>query len=192
VNWNRHLRIRQAASQLWAGGLVAYPTEAVWGLGCDPDNALAVHRLLELKARPMGKGVILIAASLEQLLPYMGSLTAAEWQRLDGPARVPTTWVVPASASAPYWITGGRPSVAVRITRHPLASALCSAFGGALVSTSANPGGKPPARSQLKVRQYFRGAEMFIVPGPLGGSTKPSEIRDLRSGAVIRQGGGDK
>ena len=189
MNWEHNPRIRIAAALLRCGEVVAYPTEAVWGLGCDPGNVGAVDRVLAVKGRAAAKGLILIAASSAQLLPYLGELSPDEVLRLGEARPVATTWVVPASRHAPPWVTGGRATIAVRVIRHPLAAALCRAFGGPLVSTSANPQGKPPARTALKVRQYFRGAHLHVVPGPLGGASQPSEIRDLHSGDVLRPGG---
>ncbi len=189
MNWLSNYRIRRATHHLWSGGVIAYPTEAVWGLGCDPLNGAAVARVLALKRRPVAKGVILIAASAKQLLPYLGELSPPELERLRAGYAVPTTWLVPAGRDAPDWITGGRETLAVRVTDHPLASALCTVFGGPIVSTSANPQGKPPARTALKVRCYFTGEPVHLVSGPLGGAAKPSEIRDLRSGEIVRPGG---
>jgi len=189
VNWEHYPRIRIAAALLRCGEVVAYPTEAVWGLGCDPSNADAVARVLAIKGRATAKGLILIGASPAQLLPYLEELSSEELMRLSEPRPLATTWVVPASRHAPFWITGGRATIAVRVTGHPLAAALCRVFGGPLVSTSANPQGKPPARTALKVRQYFRDAPVHVVAGPIGGGSRPSEIRELRSGDVLRPGG---
>ena len=173
---------------LSAGGIIAYPTEAVWGLGCDPQNPAAFARLRALKSRAEAKGVILIAADSRQLQPYLGHLTAEQQRRLAAAATVPTTWIVPAGPAARPWLTGGRPTLAVRITGHPLAAELCRAFGGPIVSTSANRGGKAPARSALRVRCYFPGSAVLLVPGALGGAAKPSEIRDLATGNILRAG----
>jgi len=187
--WTRHYRIRRAARAIAAGGVVAYPTEAVWGLGCDPLSRDAVMEVLELKGRQVTKGVILIAADLDQLLPFIGTLDAAERQRLAVAGDRAVTWVVPASAQAPAWVTGGRDTIAVRITRHPVAAALCCVVGTALVSTSANPQGHLPARSAMKVHQYFHGRLADITPGAVGRAAKPSEIRDIRTGHILRSGG---
>jgi L-threonylcarbamoyladenylate synthase len=189
VNWLRHPRIIQLARNLRCGGVIAYPTEAVWGLGCDPADRAAVYELLALKSRPLEKGLILIAGNVEQLEPYLGNLSPEQRVKLSTPTERPVTWIVPAAYGAPYWVTGGRRTIAVRVTRHPLVVALCAAFGGALVSTSANPGGLPPARTRLKVRQYFHGRLAGIAPGNVGAAGKPSEIRDIESGAVLRDGG---
>lgn len=188
-DWSRNLRIRIAARLLCQGGVIAYPTEAVWGLGCDPLNRLAFQEILDLKQRPLAKGVILIASDIEQIRPYVGNMDDQCWQRIEKPGSRPTTWVVPAGPLAPSWITGNRQSLAVRITRHGVAAGLCRAFGGALVSTSANPGGLPPARNALKVRCYFGDRLAAIAPGNVGAANRPSEIRDIQTGQILRPGG---
>ncbi|KJS09351.1 MAG: tRNA threonylcarbamoyladenosine biosynthesis protein RimN [Gammaproteobacteria bacterium BRH_c0] len=188
LNWARHPRIQRAAAVIRSGGVVAYPTEAVWGLGCDPLNRGAMDEILRLKGRAERKGVILIASSADQARPFVGDLTDTEWDRLVQPMPSPVTWVVPASDYAPVWITGGRATLALRITRHPVAAALCRAFGAPLVSTSANPQGLPPARNALKVRCYFAEQLADITPGAVGAATRPSQIRDIRSGQILRPG----
>lgn len=182
-------RLRQAVAALRRGGVVAYPTEAVFGLGADPDDAVAVHRILAIKERPVTKGLILIADGFRALRPYIGPLDAALTERLTGSWPAPLTWLAPAASDAPPWITGGHDRIAVRVPAHPLARALCRAWGGALVSTSANLSGRRPARTALAVyRQLGRWVD-YIVPGAVGGADKPTEIRDLRTGRVIRAGG---
>lgn len=176
-----------AAQCLQAGQVIAYPTEAVYGLGCDPRNPKAFSRLLALKGRPQTKGVILIAADESQLAPYMADLSDEIMTRLQQSWPGPVTWIVPAAPDAPVWLTGGRDTIAVRVTAHPLAAALCRAFGGALVSTSANRSNQPPARTEAELQQAF-GTELdMIVHGPLGGLTQPTRICDARTGTIIRQ-----
>lgn len=188
MDWDHIPRVRIAAALLRAGEVVAYPTEAVWGLGCDPLNGAAVSRILDLKGRALDKGLILIAANAKQLLPFIDRLDDRALASLGGQRPVPTTWLVPASLRVPHWLTGGRRTIAVRVTGHPVAAALCRVFGGPIVSTSANPQGMPPARSGLKVRQYFRQGSVHILAGALGRAARPSEIRDLATGNVIREG----
>lgn len=180
--------VQQATRYLDAGGVIAYPTEAVYGLGCDPDNEQAVTRLLELKQRPLSKGLILIAHELEQLSPYISELTDSQRKTLEATWPGPVTWVLPAAANVPQWLTGKHSAIATRVTAHPIAANLCKAFGHPLVSTSANPGGRLPARSILRLKQYFGDAIDFIVPGPLGGLRTPTQIRDLSSGHLLRPG----
>lgn len=181
-------QIKRASSVLRAGGVVAYPTEAVYGLGCDPWNAEALARLLALKRRGVEKGVILIAAMFDQLRPFVAELEPSLRQRVEARWPGPTTWLLPVRKGVPYWITGGRHTVAVRVTAHPQAARLCVAFGGALVSSSANIAGRPPARSALAVRRRFGQALDYVLAGQVGGDRRPTEIRDALSERVIRKG----
>jgi L-threonylcarbamoyladenylate synthase len=180
--------LRSATRILRAGGVIAYPTEAIYGLGCDPLNADAVLRLLALKQRPWQKGLILIAANLEQLTPFLATLTPDLEAKLYETWPGPVTWLLPASESAPPWITGEHDSIAVRVTNHPLVADLCRHFDSAIVSTSANRAGQHPAKNALRVRSYFGTSLDYILHGPLGGYDRPSEIRDGKTGNVIRPG----
>lgn len=169
--------------------VIAYPTEAVFGVGCDPDSEAAVNRLLALKQRPVDKGLILIAANFEQLKPYIDDTMLNEAQRAAVFARWPgpVTFVFPALATTPRWLTGRFDSLAVRVTDHPLVVALCEAYGKPLVSTSANLSGLPPCRTTEEVRAQF-GADFPVVVGDTGGRLNPSEIRDALTGELFRQG----
>lgn len=169
--------------------VIAYPTEAVFGLGCDPDSESAVEALLALKKRPKDKGLILIADNYEQLLPYIddSSLTGQQRQTIHSSWPGPVTWVMPARASTPDWLTGRFSSLAVRVTDHPLVKELCQKFGKPLVSTSANLNGQTPCRVAEEVRQQF-GKNFPVLAGQVGGRENPSEIRDALTGNLIRQG----
>lgn len=180
------LRLRAAASAVKAGGIIAYPTEAVFGLGCDPLNEQAVRRLLALKRRPAHKGLILIAAAFEQLSEFLQPLTLADHARLAATWPGPCTWLIPARPTTPYWLRGCHDTLAVRVTAHPLVVALCRACGHPLVSTSANLSGRPPARSALAVRRQLGLHIDYLLAGALGGALKPTEIRDLRTERVVR------
>ncbi len=181
--------LKQAVRALNAGGVIAYPTEAVWGLGCDPYDRTAVHRLLRLKKRPVEKGLILVAADIKQLGPLLHNLSTEEQQLLASPQPHPTTWLLPDERDLiPHWIKGYNSDVAVRVSTHSGVKALCKGFGGLLVSTSANVSSQPPARSRADIKRYFGGQLDYVVPGQLGGYTQPSEIRALRSGRVHRAG----
>lgn len=178
--------LRRAAQVLRSGGIVAYPTEAVYGLGCDPLQPGAVERLLELKGRAAAKGLILIAADFAQLAPYVRLPDSTQMKPVLATWPGPHTWIFDAAAGLPWWLTGGRDSIAVRVTAHPGAAALCRAFGGALVSTSANRSGQRAARSPLAVRRQLPRGIDLILCGPLGGAARPTTIRDARSGALLR------
>jgi L-threonylcarbamoyladenylate synthase len=177
-----------AVDALRAGGVIAYPTEAVYGLGCDPANQAAVARLFELKERPPTQGVLLIAATFEQAAPYFELAAvppeALARARADWPG--PYTWVFPRAAHVPGWLTGAHAGIALRVTAHPLAAELCLKFGAPIVSTSANRHGDPPARSAAAVRTAFGDGLAYILDGELGGLERPTPIRDVLSGALLR------
>lgn len=181
-------QLRTAVRLLRAGGVIAYPTEAVFGLGCDPLNEAAVSRVLAIKGRPVTKGLILIAADFADLEPFLEPLNADQQARLNATWPGPVTWLLPARPTTPRWLRGRHDTLAVRVTAHPLAAALCAAWGGALVSTSANLSGRPPARSALAARLRLGRLVDRVVPGAVGGAARPSEIRDLHSGRVVRPG----
>lgn len=183
---NTIFRIPLAVNALRAEGVIAYPTEAVWGVGCDPFCETAVEQLLQMKQRDWRKGVILVAANMEQFEMYLHGMDEKTLQTLRASWPGPNTWLVPNNGAAPDWITGGRDTLALRVTAHPVVTALCKRFGGALVSTSANPAGKSPARSLLDVRRHFGNQLDAIVPGALGGLKNPTQIRDVISGEICR------
>lgn len=177
--------ISQAVDILNSGGVIAYPTEAVYGLGCDPFNQQAVELLFHVKQRPMEKGVILVAASVEQVLPYV-QLSGMAWEKevlATWPG--PVTWVLPLKHALPDWITGGRNTVAIRVSDHPVVQQLCHAFGGPIVSTSANLSTQPPAKSCDQVSDIF-GEGLYCLRGELGSLAQPTQIRDAQSGRVLR------
>ena len=180
------LRVAHAARVVRAGGIVAYPTEAVFGLGCDPRDRAAVMRLLAIKRRSWRKGLILIAATLEQLEPYVVLPPEPRCAEVLASWPGPHTWVLTARGTAPRWITGGRDSLAVRVTAHPVARDLCSRAGRALVSTSANVSRRPPHRRLLRLRRDLGAKVDFVLAGPLGGSAAPTAIKDARSGRLLR------
>lgn len=179
-------RLRFIASQLKAGGVCAYPTEAVWGLGCDPFNGTAVDRILALKQRKPSKGLILVAANIEQLGPILQGISEDQYKALQDSWPGPNTWLVPDNGYCPAWIRGDFDSVALRVSAHPVVAGLCQAFGGPLVSTSANPQGLPPARNIMTAHRYFHGRLDGYAPGLVNHQNQPSTIRDLNSGQVLR------
>lgn len=178
--------LRRARDVIRAGGVIAYPTESVWGLGCDPLDADALDRILELKGRDPRQGFILIAATRAQLEPYLGELTPAMERSLSTTWPGPVTWILPAADDLPWELTGGRETVAARVTAHPTVRALCEAADMPIVSTSANLSGRSPARARLGVESAFGAAIDYIVPGPLGKLARPTQIRDARTGRVLR------
>lgn len=180
--------IQRAVEVLHAGGVIAYPTEAVFGLGCDPDNFAAVEKILTLKQRDKSKGLILIASAVEQLSPYLNELPEEARHRVLASWPGPFTWLWPAKKQTSDWLRGEFTTQAVRVTAHPLVRQLCQAFGKPLVSTSANLGGRPPARTASEVREQFGEQIDFVLEGDVGPQASPTEIRDALSGELIRGG----
>ncbi|TWI57655.1 L-threonylcarbamoyladenylate synthase [Pseudomonas duriflava] len=178
-------RVQHVAQVIRQGGVIAYPTEAVWGLGCDPWDAAAVHRLVRLKQRPLEKGLILIADNIRQFDFLIHDLPRPWLDKLSSTWPGPNTWLVPHQNRLPGWITGAHSTVAVRVSEHPLVRELCS-LTGPIVSTSANPSGRPAARSRLRVEQYFSNQLDAVLGGALGGRRSPSVIRDLETDQVFR------
>lgn len=180
--------LRHARQIIAAGGIVAYPTEAVWGLGCDPLLESAVDRLLAIKHRPRTLGLIVIAASFDQIEPFIDPAAGAAVARARRAWPGPGTWLLPAAPTVPEWIRGRHHSVALRVTAHPIAAGLCMAAGRALVSTSANIHGRPPPRSALQVRRQLGAQIDYVVPGEVGDLDAPTPITDAVTGHVIRRG----
>lgn len=178
--------IATAVASLRRGEVIAYPTEAVWGLGCDPLKQTAVQRLFALKQRPQGVGVLLVGADFSQIQPFLGKCPADAIERAQASWPGPNTWVFPRADHVPAWIVGEHAGIAVRVTAHPVARALCIAYGAAIVSTSANTHGQAPARSIEAVRMMFGDHLDCIVDGSLGGLERPTVLRDAITGEVLR------
>lgn len=176
---------RRIAAHLKRGGLIAYPTESCYGLGCDPDNRAAVQRLLRLKQRPQKKGLILIASTLRQLARYLRVLSPAEQQRLREAGAQAVTYLMPTRPDAPRWLRGRHDTLAVRLTAHVQAQQLCRWLNSALVSTSANFSGARPAKTHAECRRLF-GNKVMALPGLIGRRKKPSTIRTWPDGKIIR------
>jgi L-threonylcarbamoyladenylate synthase len=175
--------VTKAADVLLRGGVVAYPTEGVFGIGCLPDDAAAVERVVDIKQRDASKGLILIAAREDQLDGWID--LAGKSLPAPDPAH-PVTWIVPPGPNVSPLLRGQHSSIAVRITTNPIARALCESVDSPLVSTSANLSGKPTARNRFVLRRQFADVVDYIVPGDCGPVSGPSEIRDFVSGKVLR------
>lgn len=178
--------IKRAVQQLNAGGVIAYPTEAVFGLGCDPFDPQAVYRLLAVKNRPVGKGLILVASNWSQLSFLFHALEPQQLKTLEVTWPAPVTFTIPCLPQVPHWLRGDFDSLAVRVSAHPVVRQLCDAFGGAIVSTSANEAGRPALRHYAQVNRGLGPYLDYIVPGVTNLAAQPSEIRDLATGNVLR------
>jgi len=178
-------RIRQAVKALEQGGVIAYPTESVFGLGCDPWDEAAAMKLLTIKQRAWEKGLILIAADFNQLQDFVQPLSPEILEQLEESWPGPVTWLLPAKSAVPTYLTGEHQTIAVRVTAHKQTADLCRAFGGAIISTSANLAGLPPAKTTQDVRWTIPDLD-YVLPGLCSGSNTPSEIRDAKTGNRIR------
>ena len=178
-------RIKLVVQRLNEGAVIAYPTEGVWGLGCVPENYLGVQRILAMKQRTMDQGLILVAGDVSQVESYLDGITAAQRDLLDSVWPGAVTFLVPHNGTAPDWIRGKHNSVAIRVSAHPVIKAICERLEQPIVSTSANPSGKPAAMSALRLRKYFPQGIDYFFPGQLLGKGA-TEIRELSTGAVLR------
>lgn len=173
------LPLREAVDALRTGGVIAYPTEAVFGLGCDPDNEAALARIIAIKGRAAHKGFILVASSLDQLRPYLAPVQA-EWQaQFDAAWPGPVTMVVPCAPRSGELLSGGRDTLAVRVSAHPLVQTLCTLFGGPVVSTSANRSGQEPCRDTTSAVRLFGDEVDAVVDGQVGTLSEPTRIIDV-------------
>lgn len=181
--------IEHAAEVFTQGGIIAYPTEAVFGLGCDPDNDEAVRKLLSLKQRSVDKGLILLAANYSQLLPYLDDGAISQDERLSILSRWPDalTQVLPANSNISPLLCGAFDSIAVRITNHPDVVALCKLTNKAIVSTSANLAGQPPATTWQQVEQQLGVNVDCIIKTDTLGFLKPTSIINGLTGEIIRK-----
>ncbi len=179
-----NLSIREAKPVLSRGGILAYPTEAVYGLGCDPFNQAAVESIITLKGRDAHKGFILLIADWSQLTPLINPVTQEQLAEVHTTWPGFVTWIFPKAPSIPHWITGGRDSIAIRMSTHPVAKALSAE--APILSTSANLSGQHPAVSLDGLLQQFPTGIDALVEGSLGSFTKPSDIYDVRTGLKIR------
>ncbi len=181
-----NVEIDAAATIIKRGGVVAYPTEGVYGLGCDPLNADAVQRLIDIKGRAADKGLILIAAAQSQIDPFLLPVSSEIQTRLTRDWPGPITWIMPCNNEIPALVRGGRQTLAVRVTDHPVASQLCTACGHTLVSTSANHSGEPPCMDAASVDTTLGELIDAVIDAPLGGLNAPTPIFDATTGKQLR------
>jgi L-threonylcarbamoyladenylate synthase len=179
-------QIPRIRAHVAAGGVIAYPTESCYGLGCDPRNHRAVKKILSIKGRPQRKGMILVAASFDQLQHYVAPVTSQGRAQLDAHWPGPFTFVMDKARGTPRWLTGRFNSLAVRVTAHPDTSRLCKALGMALVSTSANRAGMKPLKTYGQCLKAF-GDRVLVLPGRAGRRKRPSTIMDLHGGHILRK-----
>ncbi|WP_299007074.1 L-threonylcarbamoyladenylate synthase [uncultured Shewanella sp.] len=182
--------LSDVAEVLNNGGVIAYPTEAVYGLGCDPDNLAAIEALLSIKQRAWQKGLILVAEKYEQLLPYIdeSKLNSSQLSFVQSKWPGPYTFIMPCKENLSPLIRGAFDTIAVRVSAHEGVRSICSAANKPIISTSANLSGAEPAMSMTEIKQQFEGKIAGVVIGKLGTQKSPSTIIDSMSGQILRQG----
>ncbi|MDJ0880022.1 MAG: L-threonylcarbamoyladenylate synthase [Gammaproteobacteria bacterium] len=180
-------RLRQIASAINQGAIIAYPTDTIWGFGCHPRIEKAVTRIKSLKRRPRDKGLILLASSIELFKTY---INPDDYYRhlstLKMPRPRPLTWIVRAHPDCPSWLKARRGTLAIRITDLSHIRILCQGMQAPLVSTSANLSGQPTARNQFNIHKQFQHDVDFVIEGYRVPGRQASEIRELDSGKILR------
>lgn len=177
-------QIQQATKIILDGGIISYPTESVFGLGCDPLNEKAVHRILKLKNRSINKGLIIVAGDLNQLAPYI-EISAKEEKKILN-EKLATTWLVNKSSLTPNWVSGEHKKVAIRVSKHPLIINLCQIINQPLISTSANPSGSAPATTSQQSNHYFSKNVDLYIDDQSKQTGQPTQIKDITTDTVIR------
>lgn len=177
-----------AITAFLSGGIIAYPTEAVFGLGCDPDNEIALQRLLDIKQRSPDKGLILLASDFEQLLPYVDMSQVSSVQQDEILSRWPNgiTQVLTKQCGISTLLSGKFDSIAVRITTQPDVVALCRHVNRPIVSTSANLSGLPAAIDWRSLDPQLLSQLDHVIKGFTLGFDKPSTIIDAITGEEFR------
>ena len=178
--------ILKAVSVLRGGGVIAYPTEYCFGLGCDPQDSQAVEKIVKIKRRAIKQGVLLIAADINQVREYADLAISPLEAQILASWPGPITWTLPKQQSVPVWITGEHQSIAMRMTSHAISIELCRQFGQAIVSTSANRHGQSPLMTAQEVEKEMVAEVDFVVHAKVGGATHASTIRDGMTGITLR------
>jgi L-threonylcarbamoyladenylate synthase len=182
--------LSSALTALRTQGVIAYPTESVFGLGCDPDCDGAIQKILDLKQRPTHKGLILIAADIKQLKNYadFSMLTTKQISNIEKTWPGPFTWIVPVHKNLSKLISGDFDSVAVRVSAHPVVQQLCRQFGKPIISTSANLYGLTACSNAVQVKQMFADNALLttIIEADVSGLDNPSQIHDALTGKRLR------
>ena len=184
--WVSDFHIQRAVQVLNKGQIIAYPTESVFGLGCNPENLSAIEQLLAIKQRSADKGLILIASDIDQLKPWVNFDKIPDLDTVLESWPGPETWIIPARSDVSPLITGKHDSLAVRVSAHPIVRKICDQFQGAITSTSANKSNQREAKSLYSSRQYFHNEVDFYVPGTVSGKQRPSRIRNAITQEIIR------
>lgn len=152
--------LQRAAAVLRAGGIVVYPTDTVWGLGCDARRGEAVRRIFQIKRRADAKAMICLVPDLESLRQVVGEIPDEALEMIGGDR--PTTVVYPRAAGLASELLSADGSAGLRVTREAFSSQLCRLLGAPLVSTSANLSGRPAARCYGEIAPEILGQADYV------------------------------
>ncbi len=175
-----------AVKTLQTGGIIAYPTESVFGLGCDASNLKAIERLLSIKQRSYKKGFIVLVSDIRYALPLLSPLSSVQIDKIDQTSVRATTWLINKRSDLSPLLVGEHQKLAVRVTDNPIAKKLCELFAKPIISTSCNLNAKSTSSHVSYIRNKMILKVDQIVSGRCSGQP-PSQIIDLDSGVVIRQ-----
>ncbi len=178
-------QFKHAIQCLSSGGVIAYPTESVFGLGCDASNIQAIERILKIKQRDSNKGLILLVSDIRQASHFIRPLNIKSVSKLNTTSNQATTWLLAKSSETPKLISGEHSKIAIRVTNHPIARALCHELGSPIVSTSCNFNGEPPFSKAALIPNHLATHLDLILKGDCGGQA-PSKIVDFMTGEQIR------
>ncbi len=181
-HWQNNLAVKL----LKRGGIIAYPTESVYGLGCDATNLNAIAQLLSIKNRPQAKGLIILVSHIEQAFEFIAPLNQQQIETIKQPNIRATTWLLNKSSHLSPLLVGKHDKIAVRVTSNPVAKNLCQLLNKPLVSTSCNLSSKPASSHVSIVRNQMKMKLNLILSGSCGGQL-PSRIVDLQSSRIIRE-----
>lgn len=178
--------LHQLRAHLSRGGVIAYPTEGSYGLGCLPRHVRALRRVMALKKRPQHKGLIVVGADWSQLQPLLADLPVSAVTQIQAIWPAAKTLLLPVKPQLPIALRGrNRQTLAVRVPDFEPTRFLCRAVGSALVSTSCNRAGKRASSSQREVQRQF-GRQVMVIGGRTGGRKQPSQIIDWATGRRLR------
>lgn len=164
------------------GGNAIYPTEGIYGIGCDPFNESSVENIFKVKGRDLTKNFIILASNINYLKRIIDNNFFKSKALIDGSF---TTWVIPTNKDCPPWLTTNK-SIAIRITNHPVVNELCLNLGGPIISTSANCSNHKYINDITTIENIFDGKIDCIVKGQLGNEKKSSIIKNILTNEILR------
>ncbi|MFC2020500.1 L-threonylcarbamoyladenylate synthase [Chloroflexota bacterium] len=190
LSLNIQEQIEKGVSILKKGGIIAYPTDTVYGLGAGAGLPQAVERIFEVKERPRNMPLPLLLADVSQITEVAEPVSSTAWLLIRSFLPGALTLVLPASASVPDIITAGGTTVAVRIPAHPVPIALIEGLGTPIVGTSANLSGRPSPVSASEVYSQLGGKIDFVIDGGQCSGGTESTIVDVtgEEPVILREG----